>query len=166
MISKPLQDAINAQLRNELYSAYLYLAMVDYFESKALKGFGHWMRLQCQEEVIHAMKLFDFLENRGGRVALKAIEQPPGKYQSPLAVMRAALEHERNVSGEIHNLYTLAVKEKDYPTQVMLHWFIVEQVEEERSIEEIVSRMELMGDEKAPLLLLDRDLSQRTLPAA
>ena len=162
MLTKPVEDAINAQLGNELYAAYLYLALVDYFEALALRGFGHWMRVQAQEEVTHAMKLFDFIHNRGGRVVLKAIAQPPSKFKSPVDVMRAALDHERKVSKEIDALYALSMKEKDYPTQVMLHWFIGEQVEEERTIDDIVSRMELMGDEKTPLLLLDRDLAQRS----
>ena len=129
MLSKKMQDAINEQIKNELYSGYLYLAMAAYAEDQNLPGFAHWMKAQCQEEVEHAMKFFDYITERGGRVELGAIDQPPVEFESPTQIFEMTLEHERKVTALINSLYELALAEKDYPTQVLLHWFIEEQVE-------------------------------------
>lgn len=161
MLNKAIQDAINEQVKNELYSAYLYLSMSAYFEAVNLPGFAHWMRLQSQEEVSHAMKYFDFISDRGGRVVLQAIDQPPVEFQSPLDVFQRTLEHERKVTAMIHRLYELAVKENDYATQTELQWFITEQVEEEKRAHEIVERLKMIGDQGAALLMLDRQLGER-----
>jgi len=161
MLSQTLQDAINQQVKNELYSAYLYLAMVADFEAKNLPGFAHWMRLQSQEEVSHAMKLFDYVNDRGGRVILEAIDQPPVEFKSPLDSFQQALEHEREVTAMINSLYELAVKENDYPTQIMLQWFIEEQVEEEKNATEVVELLKMVGDHPAGLLMLDRQMAAR-----
>ncbi|MGD2104850.1 MAG: ferritin [Anaerolineae bacterium] len=161
MLSKPVQDAINEQITNELYSAYLYLSMAAEFEATGLQGFARWMRAQSQEEVEHAMKFFDFVNERGGRVELHAIEQPPLEFGSPLAVFEATYEHEQKVTALIHDLYELALDENDYSTQVMLHWFIDEQVEEEDSVSEILGTLERIGDTDQGLLMLDRELGQR-----
>jgi len=161
MLSTALQNAINDQVKNELFSAYLYLAMSAHFESAHLPGCARWMRMQSQEEASHAMKLFEFILERGGRVALQAIEQPPAKFKAPLDVFQQALEHERKVSGMIHRLYELAVKENDFATQVMLQWFIGEQVEEERSAGDIVEQLKMVGDQPVGLFMLDQQLGAR-----
>src|SRR5215203_264239 len=130
---QPVQDAINNQINKELFSAYVYLSMSGYCESINLPGFAHWMRMQAQEEVSHGMRLFDYVNNRGGRVELQAIEKPPTDFQSPLALMQGTLEHEQRVTAMIEKLYELAAKENDYATQAELQWFIIEQVEEEKN---------------------------------
>lgn len=161
MFNKKLQDAINDQIKHELYSAYLYLSMSAHFEAVNLPGFARWMRLQSQEESSHAMKLFDFIHERGGRVVLQAIAQPPGDFKSPLDVFQQALEHEQKVTGMIHRLYELAGKENDYATQVMLQWFITEQVEEEKTAGDIVEQLKMIGEQPAGVFMLDRQLGAR-----
>lgn len=161
MLSQAMQKAINEQIRDELYSAYLYLSMAAYFEDASLPGFGHWMRLQSQEEVEHAMKFYDFVNERGGRVTLHAIDQPPVAFDSPLDIFEMTLEHERKVTAKINGLYELALEESDYPAQVMLHWFIEEQVEEEDSAGEILETLRMIGDRTQGLLMLDRELARR-----
>ncbi len=161
MLNHKLQTALNEQIKNELYSAYIYLSMSAYFESVNLPGFANWMRKQSQEEVNHAMKIFDFIHERGGRVELQAIDQPPVSFESPLKVFEMALEHEKKVTAMIHDLYKLAEEEKDYPTQVMLHWFIDEQVEEEKSASDVVEQLKRIGDDGVGLLLLDQKLGDR-----
>lgn len=163
MLSKVMQDGINEQIKNELYSAYLYLSMSAHFEAANLSGFAHWMRLQSQEEVLHVMKFFDFVNNRNGRVVLQAIDQPPVEFESPLDIFEQTLEHERKVTTMINRLYKLALEESDYPTQVMLQWFIEEQVEEEASAEQIVGMLQMIGDETQSLIMLDRELGQRVV---
>lgn len=161
MISDKLQDAINEQIKYELYSAYMYLAMSADCSDRNLTGFAHWLRLQAREEVDHAMRFFDFLVERGGRVELHAIDKPPFEFGSPLEIMERSLEHERFVTSRINELYDLANAEQDRPAQVMLQWFVTEQVEEEASIDEIVQRMKMFGADGAALFMLDRDLGSR-----
>ena len=161
MLNKAVQNAINDQIKQEFYSAYLYLAMSGYCETINLPGFAHWMRVQYQEELVHALKFFDFVNDREGSVELQAIEQPPSEFQSPLDIFQRSLEHERKISSLIHKLYELAVKEKDYPTQTLLQWFITEQVEEEKNAGQIVEQLKMTGGEPSALLLLDRDLAGR-----
>lgn len=162
MISDALRDEINEQIKYELYSAYMYLAMSAWCADRNLSGFAHWMRMQSQEEVAHAMRFYGYLLERGARVELQAIDQPPKDYGTPLAVMEKSLEHEKFVSSRIHGLYELAQKEGDYPAQVMLQWFITEQVEEEASIDAIVQRMKMFGSEGPALLILDTQLGARS----
>ncbi len=161
MLSKRLNAALNDQIRAELESAYIYLSMCAYFEAQNLQGMAHWMRLQAQEEVKHAMKIFDFINDRGGRVALQALAQPPTEFKSPLDAFQKALAHEKKITGLIYKLYDLADDEDDYPTEVMLQWFIEEQVEEEKSASEVVAQLELIGDQGAGLLILDKHLGER-----
>ena len=165
MLSDRLQDAINRQINNELYSAHLYLSMSAYFESPDLNGFAHWMKLQFEEETAHALKLFDYVNDRDGRVALGAIEQPQVEFESPHSVMRSALEHERLVTSMINDLYALAISERDYPTHVLLEWFVSEQVEEEKVLNEIVAHMDLIGNDGTGLLIMDQRLGDRTAGA-
>jgi ferritin len=161
MLSKIMQDAINQQIKHEFYSSYLYLAMSAYFETNSLPGFARWMRVQSEEEQRHALRLFDFINDRGGSVELQALAQPPGEFQAPLDVFQQALEHERKVSGLIHQLYELALKEKDFPAQVHLQWFIDEQVEEEKNASQIVEQLKLAGNDSAALLMLDNSMGAR-----
>jgi ferritin len=161
MLSKKLEDAINEQINKELYSAYLYLSMSAYCESQSLAGFAGWMRAQAQEEVDHAMRLFDHIVARGGRVVLKAIEMPPPVWKSPLEMFEEVLKHERKVTGLINGLYELALNENDYATQMELQWFITEQVEEEESAGQVVDQLKLVGDQPMGLLMMDRQLGER-----
>ena len=161
MISDNLQEAINEQIKYELYSAYMYLAMSADCSDRNLTGFATWLRMQAQEEVEHAMRFYDFLIERGGRVELDGIDKPPVEYGSPLEIMEQSLDHERFVTSRINALYDLAFEEQDRPAQVMLQWFITEQVEEEASIDEIVQRMKMFGADGAALFMLDRDLGAR-----
>lgn len=161
MLSKAMQDALNDQIKKEFASAYLYLAMSAHFEAANLPGCAHWMRIQNQEEAGHGMKFFAYVNDRGGRVTLQAIDQPPGKFKSPRDVFQQTLEHERKVTESIHKLNALAVKENDYATQAMLQWFITEQVEEEKRASQLVEELKLAGDEGAGLLLFDRQLAAR-----
>jgi ferritin len=161
MLNKTVQDAINEQIKHEFFSAHLYLSMAAYCDAINLPGAAHWMRLQSQEERAHAMKFFDFVRDRSGRVLLRAIEQPPVEFQSPLDVFQQALEHEREVSALINKLYEIALKEADYPTQAFLQWFITEQVEEEKNAEQIIQQLKMVGDSSATLLMLDRELGAR-----
>jgi ferritin len=165
MLSEKLQKALNEQINNELYAAYQYLAMAEYFAARNLDGFAHWMRLQREEEIGHAMKIFDFVIDRDGHVRLGAIAAPAAKFTSPLDVLKKALEHERAVTEKINGLYAAAKKENDYPTEALMQWFVLEQVEEEASALKVVERLEMAGDDKAALLMLDREMGQRTATA-
>jgi ferritin len=154
-------EAFNEQLQNELESSYLYLAMAAHFNGTALPGFARWMRLQSQEEYAHAMKFFDFIHQRDGRVQLRAIEQPAAVFASPLDVFERALEHERSVTERIHHLFGLAQQERDYASQTFLQWFVDEQVEEEDTARGIVDHLRLAGGNATALLFLDRELASR-----
>ncbi len=161
MINKEIQNAINEQIKQELASAYLYLSMAAYFEAGNLAGFGKWMRAQAKEEQGHAMKFFDYLLDRGGRVDLKALEQPQQEWDNPLAVFEDVLDHEKKVTGLIHKLYELALRENDYATQMHLQWFITEQVEEEKNAAQIVEQLKLIDARGTAILFLDKQLSKR-----
>jgi ferritin len=162
MIGDKLRDEINDQIKHELYSAYIYLSMAAWCADRNLTGFAHWMRMQSREEVGHAMRLYEFLLERGGRVELQPLDGPPADFGSALEVMEKSLEHERFISSRIHSLYELAQQEGDYAAQVMLQWFVTEQVEEEASVEEIVERMRMFGAEGPALLIMDQRLGART----
>jgi len=162
MITKALQDAINEQINSELYSAYLYLSMSAHFQAENLPGFAHWMRVQYKEETTHAMKLFDYIYERGGCVLLGKIEQPPSKFKSALEIFKQVLAHEEKITKAINKLYELALKEKDYPTQIMLQWFIKEQVEEEKNDNDVIAQLEMIGDAPAAMVMLDRQMGARS----
>ena len=168
MLKEKIQKALNQQVNAELYSSYLYLAMAAYFETINLKGFANWMRVQTQEELVHAMKFYDFIIERGGKAVLSSIEGPPTEWPSPLAVFEQAYEHEQKVTGLINNLVDLSMAEQDHATNNFLQWFVAEQVEEEASADEVVQKIKLMGDASGGLFMLDRELAQRvfTPPAA
>jgi ferritin len=156
-----MQDAVNDQINKELYSSYLYLSMAAYFEDNNLPGFAHWMRVQEAEEREHAMKLYDFLLERGGKVILKAIDAPKTEWKSALEVAEEVAAHEAKVTASIYSLYETALKEKDYPAQVMLQWFITEQVEEEKNAAEIVANLKRIESHDTAVLMLDHRLGKR-----
>ncbi len=161
MIKKTVEKAINNQINAELYSAYLYLSMSAYFEAKNLSGFAHWMNVQAQEEVNHALKFYNYIFERGGNVTLKSIDGPPAEWKSPLDVFESIYKHEVKVTGLIHNLVHLARSEKDVATENFLMWYIDEQVEEESSADEIVQKLKLIKESPQGLFMIDRELAQR-----
>ena len=161
MLSKKMVEALNDQINAELYSSYLYLSMAAHFEGVNLKGIANWMRVQAQEEDFHAKKFFQYVLDRQGKVILQAIAEPPNKWKSPLAAFEAVYEHETKVTGLINKLATLAQKEEDHATGVLLHWFINEQVEEEANADGIVQKLKLIGDNSSGLFLLDQELAAR-----
>ncbi|MDD3103149.1 MAG: ferritin [Candidatus Cloacimonetes bacterium] len=162
MISSKMISAINEQINKELYSAYLYLSMQAWFADQNLDGMANWMNAQSKEEDFHAMKLFDYLIERGARVKLKAIADPTLDFENPLKAFQMALEHERYISKSINELMDLAIKEKDHATKSFLQWFIDEQVEEEASVDRIVNMLKMIGDHGHGLMMIDRELTQRS----
>jgi len=165
MIGKKMEKALNDQINAELYSAYIYLAMAAYFESENLAGMAAWMRAQTQEETVHAMKMFDFVNERGGRVTLKAIEQPAKGWKSALEAFEAAYKHEQYVTGRINKLVDLAIQEKDHATNAFLQWFVNEQVEEETSVDAVVQTLKMAANAPGALFMIDRELGRRTFTA-
>lgn len=162
MAASQLQKGINDQIGMEYGAAYTYLAMSAYFDGENLPGFAHWMRQQYKEEIGHAERLVDYMLERGQKVVLSAVAKPAADFKSALDVAKRALQHERKVTASINRLYELAQKEKDYPAQLMLHWFIDEQVEEEASFEVLIGKLELAGTNGAALLAIDRELGSRS----
>ncbi len=161
MIGTSLQDAINEQVKNEFYSAYLYLSMASYFEHNNLPGLAKWMRVQHGEELTHAHKLFEFVISRGGRAVVPEIAKPPTDFESTLDVFGKAYEHEKKITGLIDKLYEQSVKENDYSAQVLLQWFITEQVEEEKNASSIVDMLTKIGPSYGGLMQLDHRLGKR-----
>ncbi len=164
MLNDRMQDALNEQINAELYSSYLYMSMVAYFDSLNLVGASHWMRVQAQEEMAHVVKFFDFISERGGRVILKPIAGPPTEWDSPLDAFEETYRHECEVTGLVNTLVDLAIELSDHATNNMLQWFVSEQVEEESSADAVVQQLKLIGSDGHGLFIIDRELSQRALP--
>lgn len=164
MLSDRIRKGLNSQMIAEMYSSYLYLSMNAYFKSVSLEGFANWMFAQAQEELMHAMKFYEFIHQRGGRVILEAIEAPPTQWSGPTAVFEDTLKHERKVTGLINDLVELALEERDHATQIFLQWFVTEQVEEEESVGNVLEQLKLLGDAKGGIFLLDRELAKRQTP--
>lgn len=160
MLSPKLLGALNDQINAELGSAYTYLAMAAHFEASNLQGSAKWMRRQAQEEVSHAMKIFDFVNDCSGRVVLKAISEPQGEFSSIVEVWESALKQEQAVSERIRSLYELAAEEKNYATQTMLQWFVAEQVEEEKTATTILDQVMRIGPSSSAIYFLDRHLGK------
>ncbi len=161
MLSETMQTALNEQINAEIYSAYLYLSMSAYFEAKNLAGFARWMRRQSNEEVLHGLKIFDYITDQNGRVVLKAVAQPPSEFSSIVDLWEQTLDHERHVSSLIHKLYDQAHRENDYATQSMLQWFVSEQVEEEKTASRILEEVKMVGPSSSALLFLDRHVGKK-----
>jgi ferritin len=161
MINKKVEKLMNEQIVNEQYSAWLYLSMAAYFSDINLKGIAQWLRAQAKEEEVHALKFYNHIIDRCGRVVLGAIEEPPVKWASPLAAFKAAYEHEVKVTGLINKIVKVAKQEEDYASDTLLQWFTNEQIEEEAQTDEIVKSLELIGDKGASLLVIDHHLGKR-----
>jgi ferritin len=161
MLDSKLQDAINDQVNFEFYSSYLYLSMSSYYSSVSLNGFANWMRIQAQEELVHAMKLYDYIIERGGRATLEQVNKPVTDWNSPIAPFEQAYGHEQIVTSRINELMDLALKCKDHATVSFLKWFIDEQVEEEARASTIVDELKLVKDSPNGLFMINRELAQR-----
>jgi ferritin len=164
MIGERLNKAINDQIKNELESYYIYLSMAAYFHSVSLDGMGHYMRCQAHEEMLHAMKFFNHIIDRGGKVELQDIKQLKTEWSSPSEAFKDAYKHEKFITGKINDLTTIAREEKDYSFEPLLAWFSDEQVEEEANASKIADQIEMVGQDKSGLLMLDRELAQRAYP--
>ena len=161
MMSSKVQDAFNEQMKHEFYSSYLYLSMSAYLDGANLPGLAKWMRAQAREEALHAMKIFDHLLDRGGRVQLHPIGRPPAEFTSPREVFDQAHRHEKEVTASINGLYGLAVDERDFASRVFLDWFVQEQVEEEKTSGLLAEQLGMVGEDRPGLLMLDRELGGR-----
>ena len=159
---KSVQDILNKQVNAEFWSAYLYLSMSVYLAGKGLNGLANWMRVQYQEEVSHAMKIFDYVIARGGEMKLEPIERVETEWAGVKEIFESTYEHECKVTDMIHNCYEVALKERDHATANMLQWFIDEQAEEEESALEILDKLKLVGDNGAAMYMLDQELGART----
>lgn len=161
MLSKTIEDAINAQVNAELWSAYLYLSMAHNFEADGKSGIANWFKVQFKEEQAHAEIFMNYINQRGGRVWLKPIDAVETEWATPLDAFKATLEHERKVTAMINNLYALAEAEHDYATREMLNWFISEQVEEEESAQQLIDKFSLIGNDGMGIYMLDQELAAR-----
>lgn len=161
MLNKRLEVAINEQINAELYSAYLYLSMGAYFEAQNLSGFANWMRVQFQEEQFHALKFFDYINERGGKVVLEAIEKPKVDWENAVEVFEETLKHEYHVTSLINNLMDIAIEEKDHATKSFLNWYVDEQVEEEANASALLEQLKLIDGKGHGMLMLDKELATR-----
>jgi ferritin len=161
MLNKRMVKALNEQINNELYSAYLYLSMSAHSTFIGLKGFANWFMVQYQEEMIHAMKIYDYINDQGGQVKLMAVAEPPAEFGSPLDMFEKTLKHEQFITKCINDLVDLAVKEKDHATNIFLQWFVTEQIEEEANDNDIISKLKLVGKEGNGLFMIDKELAAR-----
>jgi ferritin len=162
MLNKKVEEAINKQINAELWSAYLYLSMSAYFESQNLPGFANWMKVQYQEEVSHAMKFFDYINERGGRVNLMPIAEVKTDWKDAIDIFKETLAHEQKVTGMINDLVDLAIVEKDHASNNMLQWYVDEQVEEEANADALLQQLKMLNNNQQGLLMLDKELQSRT----
>lgn len=165
MLKSEVEDALNLQLNREIFSAYLYFSMSAWLGSRNLTGFSHWMYAQGVEELTHSQKFYDYIQQRGGTVRLSAVEAPKAAWESPLALFEETLEHEVFVTGSINALVDIARDASDHATGIFLQWFVTEQVEEEESVEQVLQRLRLVGDNPSALLMMDREMAGRAMPA-
>jgi len=161
MLNKKMEDALNEQLNREMYSAYLYMSMSSCFAHKGLKGFANWFMVQYHEEMLHAMKIYEYIGLQGGRVLLKSLQQPPSEFESPLDAFGSTLDHEQFITKSINELMELAIAEKDHATRIFLQWYVTEQVEEENNDNEIISQLKIIRDDPNGIMMLDRELAAR-----
>ena len=168
MLSETMMEHLNEQINNEIYSAYLYMSMSAYSTCTGLKGFANWFMVQYQEEMTHAMKIYDYINDQGGPVKLMAIEQPLTEFESPLDMFEKTLAHEKFITKSINELVDLAIAEKDHATNIFLQWYVTEQIEEEGNDNEIIAKLKLVGEDGNGLLMVDKELAMRvfTPPAA
>ncbi|MFC1467240.1 ferritin [Verrucomicrobiota bacterium] len=164
MLAKRMEEALNGQVKNELYSGYLYLAMSAYCASQGIPGATHWFMAQAQEESAHAMKLYDYIQQKGGKVVLLPIDAPPAEFGSLLEMYQVVLKHEEGVTANFNDLMEIALEERDHATRIFLEWFVSEQVEEEAQTRDIIDQLKMAGDHSASLMMIDKELGQRPLP--
>ena len=162
MLSKKMLNTLNEQIKLEMYSAHLYLAMSSHIEHQGFKGMAKWLRVQYEEETFHFLKFYDYVKSRGEKVILKAIDAPPNDFGTPLETFRKVLEHEQQITADINKLYKTAIDQNDFASQIFLQWFISEQVEEEDSTSEVLNKIQLIRDKPTDLLYLDKELGTRT----
>ncbi len=165
MLNNKIQDALNEQINAEFWSAYLYLSMAMHFEAEGRSGIANWFKIQFQEEQAHATIFMNYINQRGGRVELKAIDAVPTQWESPLDAFKATLAHEQKVTQLINNLFGLAEEERDYATRDRLAWFINEQVEEEDTARQLIDKFKLIGNDGMGLYMLDQELASRVYTA-
>ncbi|MFH1699815.1 MAG: ferritin [Candidatus Zixiibacteriota bacterium] len=163
-INKKIVKTFNAQMQREFYSSYLYLAMAGYFEDIGMKGCAHWMRMQAEEERMHAMRFYDFIISRGGRLEMLAIEKPPTEWKSVLDAFKETLKHEEFVTSHINNLVDIALEVKDHAAHSFLKFFVDEQVEEEDNVNEILAKMGMVKDSAGGMFMFDSELASRPMP--
>jgi ferritin len=164
MISKEMAEALNSQINAELYSSYLYLSMSAYASDIGLPGTAHWFFMQAREELMHVEKFFQYMNSQGARVVLQQVDQPPSDFESVLQIFEQSLEHEQLVTGRVNALATLAREQNDHATEIMLQWFVSEQVEEEETFNDVLSQLRLAGGEGAALFMIDKELAKRMPP--
>ena len=162
MLSEKTVNALNTQINREMYSAYLYMAMSNHANNIGLKGFANWFMVQFHEEMLHAMKIYEYVQRQGGKVQLAAIGAPPAEFASPMDMFTKTLTHERFITQSINDLMEIAISEKDHATQIFLQWYVSEQVEEEENDNDIIAQLKLIGDNPQGLMMLDRELAART----
>jgi ferritin len=161
MLPDKIEKALNEQINAEFYSAYLYLSMSAYLNDISLTGFAAWTRAQYEEEMFHAMKMYDFVLERGGKISLKAIETPKHEWKDIIDVFEDILAHEQKITGLINNLVSMAIDERDHATVNFLQWFVDEQVEEEANVSDLLAQLKLVGGNGSGLFMLDREAAQR-----
>ncbi|MCF7740444.1 MAG: ferritin [Candidatus Marinimicrobia bacterium] len=162
MLKKKIEKALNEQVNKELFSAYLYQSMAAQAEHDGLEGVANWMDVQAEEEMFHARKIYDYINEQGGRVVLEAIEKPEAEYESIKAMFEASLEHEQFITKSINDLVDLAKEENDHATEIFLQWYVTEQVEEEDNVGSILDKFELIGDAGNGIFMIDKELATRT----
>ncbi|BHH82882.1 ferritin [Desulforhopalus sp. 52FAK] len=165
MISNNMCKALNDQVNAELFSSYLYLSMSSWFSERSLSGFASWMRVQAQEELSHAMKIYDYILERGGKIELTSIDQPESEWKSAVVVVEEVAQHEAKVTALVNDLVDIALSEKDHAANIFLQWFVAEQVEEEASVGEVFERMKMIDGDSAGMFAMDMELSKRVFTA-
>jgi len=167
MLSKKMEGALNEQINKEMYSAYLYMSMSAHSTNVGLSGFANWFMVQYNEEMEHAMKIYDYVNDQGGKVKLKAIDEPLSTFKDAMDMFQKTLKHEQFITKSINELVDLAIKQKDHATQIFLHWFVTEQIEEEGNDNDIIAKLKLAGDKGNGLFMIDKELGARVynLPA-
>jgi len=163
MLNQKLEKELNKQVNKELFSSYLYMSMNSYFQSIDMLGFANWMYMQAQEELSHAQKIYNFINERGGRIMLEQIDKPKAEWDSPLKAFEESLIHEIFITDSINELLNIAIEEKDHATNIFLQWFVTEQVEEESSVNDVIKKLKFMKDAPGGLFMLDKQLGQRSL---
>ena len=161
MLSKKMENALNEQINKEIYSAYLYMSMSAHSTSIGLPGLANWFMVQYNEEMEHAMKIYDYVNDQGGKIKLMAIDQPPSEFKGPMDMFQKTLKHEQFVTKSINDLVDLSIKEKDHATQIFLQWFVTEQIEEEGNDNDVLAKLKLAGDKGNGLFMIDKELGAR-----